>query len=115
MNERDKSEGERHVPAQQAQQPQPSKALNDHLQSPRGHSVLEKAGNISEKSGVDLLLSPGESAGGGPKTASPATEAALDEARFTAGVVKLYEALLKEPIPEEMLRLVSQLGKQERK
>ena len=41
--------------------------------------------------------------------------AALDEARFTAGVVKLYEALLKEPVPEEMLRLIDKLGKQERK
>jgi hypothetical protein len=46
---------------------------------------------------------------------SPIADAPFDEARFTAGVVELYEALLKEPIPEDMLRLVDQLGKQERK
>jgi hypothetical protein len=42
-------------------------------------------------------------------------KAAIDDARFTAGVVKLYEALLKEPIPKEMLQLIDQIGKQERK
>jgi hypothetical protein len=106
MNERDRSAEERRVPAQQAQQPQPSKALNDHVQSPLKHIGSEKPDIISEMAGKDRLVNPGESAGGEPPKA--------DEARFTAGVVKLYEALLKEPIPQEMLRLVDQLGKQER-
>ncbi len=114
MNERDRSEGERRVPAQQAQQPQPSKALNDHVQSPHNHTVLEKSDIISEMAGKDRLVNSRDIAGGGSQKADPAAGGALDEARFTAGVVKLYEALLKEPIPAEMLRLVGKLDKQER-
>ncbi|MGO9459258.1 MAG: hypothetical protein ACLP1W_03880 [Rhodomicrobium sp.] len=38
-----------------------------------------------------------------------------DEARFTAGIVRFYEAVLKEPIPEKMLRLIDEIAKQERK
>ena len=113
MNERDRSEGEARVAAQQAQQPQPSKTLNDHIQSPHKHTVSGKPDIISEMPGNELV-NPGESAGGAPQKADPAAGVALDEARFTAGVVKLYEALLKEPIPQEMLRLVGQLDKQER-
>lgn len=41
-------------------------------------------------------------------------KAGLDEARFTAGIVQFYEALLKEPVPEKMLRLVEQIAKRER-
>jgi hypothetical protein len=114
MNERDRIEGEKRVPAQQAQQPQPSKALNDHIQSPLKRTGSEKPDIISELAVKDQLVSPGESAGDEPQKADPAAGGAVDEARFTAGVVKLYEALLKEPIPQEMLRLVDQLGKQER-
>jgi hypothetical protein len=110
MEERDRSDGERRVPAQQAQQPQPSKALNDHIQPPRKHPVSEKPGIISEMA----LVSPRDSTGSEPQKVDSAAGGALDEARFTAGVVKLYETLLKEPIPQEMLRLVDQLGKQER-
>ena len=114
MNERDKSEGERHVPAQQAQQPQPSKSLNDHIQPRHADSVSEKTGKISEISCEDRLPDSGGTVGSDPEIPSAAAGAALDDARFTAGVVKLYEALLKEPIPEEMLRLINQIGKQER-
>jgi len=114
MNERDKSEGKRHVPAQQAQQPQPSKALNDHIQPSHVDNVLEKAGKISELSRKDRLSDPGGGVGSEPENASAAGGAAVDGARFTAGVVKLYEALLKEPVPEEMLRLIDQIGQQER-
>ena len=39
----------------------------------------------------------------------------LDHARFAAGVISLYEAVLSEPIPERMLRLIEEIGKQERK
>ncbi len=113
MNEGNKDEGERLVPPQQAQQPQPSKALNDLIQS--SGMLSERTGKISENTGKDRLPRAAGSVGGDPADANPATDPAFDEARFTAGVVKLYEALLKEPIPEEMLRLVDQLGKQERK
>ena len=113
MNEGNKDEGERRVPAQQAQQPQPSKVLNDQIQSP--HVLSQKTGKISENADKDQLRHLGGSAGGEPKNAIPVAGAAFDEGRFTAGVVKLYEALLKEPVPDDMLRLVDQLGKQERK
>jgi len=108
MNEAEKREGETCVPAQQAQQPQPSNALNDHIQSPRMLS------EISENAGKDCLPRPSGSVDGEPQNTGSAASGAFDEARFTAGVVKLYEALLKEPIPDEMIRLVDQLGKQER-
>ncbi len=38
----------------------------------------------------------------------------LDRARFTAGVVRFYGAILKKPIPEKMLRLIDEIEKQER-
>jgi hypothetical protein len=40
---------------------------------------------------------------------------ALDHARFKAGIIGLYEAVLSEPIPEKMLRLVEEIGQQEHK
>jgi hypothetical protein len=113
MNERNKGEEERRAPAQQAQQPQPSEVLNDQFQSAR--LLSENMDKITEKAGKDQLPHPGGSVGGEAKNMSPIADAAFDEGRFTAGVVKLYEALLKEPIPEDMLRLVDQLGKQERR
>jgi hypothetical protein len=113
MNERNKGEEERRAPAQQAQQPQPSEVLNDQFQSAR--LLSENMDKITEKAGKDQLPHPGGSAGGEANNMSPIADAAFDEGRFTAGVVKLYEALLKEPIPEDMLRLVDQLGKQERR
>ncbi len=119
MDEGNKDEGERRLPAQQAQQPQPSKVLNDQILSPHllsEKTVLpEKIGKISRSAGKDQLLNPGGSDGGEPTNDIPVAGATFDEGRFTAGVVKLYEALLKQPIPEDMLRLVDQLGKQERK
>ncbi len=113
MNEGNKGEEERRVPAQQAQQPQSSKVLNDQIQPAR--LLSENTDKIAEKAGKDRLLDPDGSACGEAKNSNPIAGAAFDEGRFTAGVVKLYEALLKEPIPEDMLRLVDQLGKQERK
>ena len=113
MNEEPKSEGGKAAPAQQAQQPQPSKPLNDNVPSPPLRSLSGRAG---EKSETDRNWPPipGENMGSDLNKAGHEAGAALDEARFTAGVVKLYEALLKEPIPEEMLRLVDKLGKRER-
>ena len=113
MNEGNKGEEERCVPAQQAQQAQPSKVLNDQFQSAR--LLSENTDKITEKAGREQLLRLGGGAGGEAKNSNPIAGAAFDEGRFTAGVVKLYEALLKEPIPEDMLRLVDQLGRQERK
>jgi len=58
--------------------------------------------------------------GGGSDGASagvvdnPSLDPTYDEARFAAGVVKLYETLLKEPIPDEMLALINKIEKQER-
>ena len=52
-----------------------------------------------------------ESAGGSEtNSASQPGGGVLDDARFTLGVVKLYEALFNEPIPEDMLRLVEKLA-----
>jgi len=113
MNEGNKGEAERRVPAQQAQQPQPSNALSDQFQSTRPPS--ENTDKITGKAAKTQPTHPGGNAGGEAENMGPIADAALDEARFTAGVVELYEALLKEPIPEDMLRLVDQLGKQERK
>ncbi len=113
MSERNRGDEERGAPAQQAQQPQPSKTLNDHVQSP--HLLAEKTGRISESSGRGRPARSCDDTGGELNDTTPNGRAAFDEARFNAGVVKLYETLLKEAIPEEMLRLVDQLGKQERK
>jgi len=86
MNQGDKNDGQTRVPAQQMQQPQPAAGPADSAQAPQMPPIPKKG------------------AAPGPL---------FDDARFTAGVVKLYEALLKEPIPEEMLRLVDEIGKQE--
>ncbi len=57
-----------------------------------------------------------EGRGGGKHRAIPPAEGGeLDEARFTAGIVQFYEAVLKEPIPQKMLRLVEEIAKRERK
>jgi hypothetical protein len=87
MNENERSEVAMRLPAQQAQ---PTSASREET------LAREQAPN------------PGKPGDGAPNPE-------LDDARFTAGVVKLYEALLKEPIPDKMLRLVEELSKQERK
>ncbi len=94
MNEDEKGELPSRLLARQPQQAEPASG-----------SIDGTLATLSER--------PGEvKADGGAQ--DDAASAALDDARFTAGVVKLYEALLKEPIPERMLRLVEELGKQER-
>jgi hypothetical protein len=50
-----------------------------------------------------------------PRAGARRRAPALDRARFTAGIVSLYEAVLSEPIPERMLLLLEEIGKQERK
>jgi hypothetical protein len=97
MNGKDITDERTRLPAQ-AEQPQPALDSADKLVALQDASVTGREGgnaNVEE-------------------TCDPAPDAALD-ARLTAGVVELYSALLKEPIPDEMLRLVEKLSKQERK
>ena len=68
MNERNKGEEERRAPAQQAQQPQPSKGLNDQVQS--AHLLSKNTDKITEKAGEDQPPHPGGSAGGEAKNMS---------------------------------------------
>jgi hypothetical protein len=95
MNEDDQSELKARPLSQQAQQPQPPASLVD--RNPVLQGVAEDDGRLTVSRRQDGASPP-----------------EVDEARFAAGVVKLYEALLKEPIPEQMLRLVDKLSKQER-
>lgn len=97
MNGKEITDEPTRLPAQQARQPQPT------LNSAEPLVALQDASKM-ERDGGNACLDAGESA----------PDAALD-ARLTAGVVELYSALLKEPIPEKMLRLVEKLSKQERK
>jgi hypothetical protein len=104
MKESNSGDDQPRLAARQAQQPQP--AARDEI----GGWSEQATPNASAENNESLTAetpSPLAVKDNDPK--SP-----LDEARFTAGVVKLYEAVLKEPIPEEMLRLISQIGKQER-
>jgi hypothetical protein len=39
----------------------------------------------------------------------------LDHARFTTGIIGLYEAVLSEPVPKRMRRLIEEIGMQEDK
>ena len=49
------------------------------------------------------------------RAGAAAAKGGLDEARFTAGIVRFYEAVLNEPIPEKMLSLIGEIAKRERK
>jgi hypothetical protein len=98
MKERQKGGEKRRL--QQAQQPQPVQIVSDEALGARAGSLtglLEKKKNRKP----DSLGREGE-----PK---------LDQVRFTAGIVRFYEALLKEPIPEKMLRLIEEIAMREQK
>jgi hypothetical protein len=97
MIENETSEQEMRLPAQQVQQPQPAAASGQT--------------DLALRAPIDAAGKKRDGDGGADGAAGPT----VDDARFAAGVVKLYEALLQEPIPEEMLRLVEKLSKQERK
>jgi hypothetical protein len=103
MNDNIEGNDKPRQPFQQAQQPQPVSAKAAFREgggnAPKGE---DKSQNAIGDGKVD-----GAARGGGPR-------AKFDHARFTAGVVGVYEAFLKEPIPEEMVRLVRELGKRER-
>ncbi len=101
MNGWKEGEDEALLPVQQTQQRQP-------VQGEREDWWVARAGSLL-KAVLDVRKSkPRKSAAAGPGPD-------LDKARFTAGVVRFYEAVLKEPIPDKMLHLVDEIEKQERK
>ena len=99
MHESDAGE-DKPLPVQQTRQPQPVRGMQEEAWAARArslpHSVLEGHG-------------------GNRRRVPEAPRPGFDEARFTAGIVRFYEAVLREPIPEKMLRLLDEIGKQERK
>jgi hypothetical protein len=93
MKEGDKGEEKPRLPAQQ---PQPVHGGGDKgLPSPKGLELM-----INERA---LESSDAEDKG-----------IVFDHARLENGLGDFYAAVLKEPIPEKMLRLIEQLAKQER-
>ncbi len=100
MNERDEGADKASLPAQQAQQPQPA-------QGAQNEGWAARAGSLSG----DFLDGSKLKA----ERAMDGRSAGVEDARFTAGVVSFYEAVLKEPIPEKMLRLIKEIAKQEQK
>jgi len=101
MNECDEGKDKAPLPAQQTQQPQPVfETESEGLAARRGSlsGNLLDGSTAKERESEDDAHTPG-----------------VDEARFTAGIVRFYEAVLKEPIPEKMLRLIDEIAKQERK
>lgn len=98
MDECDADEGKASAPIQQMPQPQPLESAKDEGLSARGASIPAGAltGGTKNPDGKDE------------------GEEGFDDARFTAGVVRFYETILKEPIPEKMLRLIDELAKRER-
>ncbi len=99
MHECDESEDKPAVPAQQQQQPQP-------VQAARDEGLAARAGSLAKG-----VLDRGERTPEGNEAS--AGRQPFDEARFNAGIVRFYEAVLKEPIPEKMLRLVSEIANRE--
>lgn len=101
MHDCDESEDKNPLPAQQTQQPQPPVGTQDGGWAARAASLAQ---GVFGAENSEAAVSRG-------KEELPG----LDEARFTAGIVRFYEAVLKEPVPEKMLRLVDEIAKQERK
>jgi hypothetical protein len=90
MNESDEGEDSTHAPIKQA----PAQ----HKTQPRSldHDLVDGTHNRLDE--VRALK---------PKTG-------FDHARFAAGIVGLHGAVIREPIPEKMLRLIEDLSRQER-
>src|SRR5262249_23751035 len=101
MNECDDSVDKTALTGELAQPPQAIQSRSD-----QGPAALNRAvlGNVIDSNGL-----------GRQRAGARKRPHALDHARFTAGVVHLYEAVLSEPIPEKMLRLIEEIGNQERK
>jgi hypothetical protein len=101
MNKGDDSVDKTALPGERGQPLQPIQRAND-----PEHATLS---GPSSGEFVDREKPEHQRAGAKSRTSI------LDHARFTVGVVNLYEAVLSEPIPESMLRLIDEIGKQERK
>jgi hypothetical protein len=99
MSECDDSVDKAALPNQRAQPHGPLQSGND--QERAGHSG-PFPGNIIDTETMNRAETKGRTV-------------VLDNARFTAGIVGLYEAILSEPIPDKMLRLIEEIGKQESK
>ena len=101
MSECNKGEDKTSLPAQQTEQPQPLTGIQNDGWGARAGSLFSGIVEGEKQRGL----------GGNAvsQTADPG------QARFTAGVVHFYEAILKEPIPERMLRLIEEIARQERK
>ena len=97
MGECDASGEKAAHPIQQLPQPQPVQSAKDEGRSPRAGSLAGE------------MLTAGKK----PQGKEDGKEG-VDEARFTAGIVRFYEALLREPIPEKMLRLIDEIARRER-
>ncbi len=100
MHQCNEREDEAPSPAQQAQQPQPAEGAQGEGAAPAGMLAAGVLGGQIIEPGAD-----------GTADQAPT----FDRARFTAGVVRFYEAVLKEQVPEKMLRLIDEIAKQERK
>jgi hypothetical protein len=101
MHECDEGEDKASSPAKQTQQPQPAQGTQDEGCALQAGSLAHSLLDGSEPKARE---SPPGKRNPGP-----------DEARFTAGIVRFYEAVLKEPVPEKMLRLIDEIAKQERR
>ncbi len=88
------------LPAQQAHQPQPVLNVEEEGWPVQNNETSKKVNSVKK------LGSAEPHNGEAP---------AVDDARFTAGIVRFYETLLNEPVPGKMLKLVEELAKRERK
>jgi hypothetical protein len=98
MHQSEKGKGWRSTPGQQAQQPQLSDGVDE-------LSLARKKNAVVPGEGLD---------GHHALHAADHSDPVVDDARFSAGIVGLYTALLKEPIPEKMLRLIDAIANQEK-
>ena len=101
MNECDDSVDKTALPKERAQPPQSIQSREDQGPASLNRSVIGDS--------IDGKRTSRQGAGRRKRTP------VLDHARFTAGIIGLYEAVLSEPIPEKMLRLIEEIGKRERK
>ena len=99
MNERDNGVNKTAPPTERAKPSQPVQRGRDQepvVRSRPLHGVLIGTREMRRQSTGAGKLAP-----------------VLDHARFTAGIISLYEAVLSEPVPKRMLRLIEEIGKQE--
>jgi hypothetical protein len=98
MDENDSANDGSRLPPLQAQQPQLAAASNTKAAESAAHEIW---GQAREREAAQVK--------------EGAADGMFDDARATAGLVGLYQELLKAPIPEDMLRLVRELETKERK